>query len=85
MIEWRWGLSPLSVRDAAALNLAHALQLNQVRDTDAPQYVVPPFTSAGCTLLSAAAPRATEPTVASPPDREWDGFAALARGYGFDV
>jgi phospholipase C len=26
MIEWRWGLPPLSVRDAAAINLAEVLR-----------------------------------------------------------
>jgi phospholipase C len=47
MIEWRWGLPPLSVRDAAANNLAEALDFNLVRHS-APDYAVPSFSSAAC-------------------------------------
>jgi phospholipase C len=47
MIEWRWGLPALSVRDAAANNLAEALDFNLVRH-GVPDYVVPPFSSAAC-------------------------------------
>jgi phospholipase C len=47
MIEWRWGLPPLSARDAAANNLAEALDFSRVRH-DAPDYAVPFFSSAAC-------------------------------------
>ncbi len=47
MIEWRWDLPPLSVRDAAANNLADALDFKLHRHI-APDYVVPPFVSAAC-------------------------------------
>ncbi|HEY2289155.1 MAG TPA: alkaline phosphatase family protein [Thermoanaerobaculia bacterium] len=47
MIEWRWGLPPLSARDAAANNLAEALDFSRVRH-DAPDYAVPFFDSAEC-------------------------------------
>jgi phospholipase C len=47
MIEWRWSLPPLSVRDAAANNLAEALDFSLVRRT-APAYSVPSFTSVEC-------------------------------------
>jgi phospholipase C len=47
MIEWRWHLPPLSVRDAAANNLAEALDFKLARRS-APDYVVPPFVSAAC-------------------------------------
>jgi phospholipase C len=47
MIEWRWGLQPLSVRDAAANNLADALDFNLQRHT-VPDYDVPAFTSVEC-------------------------------------
>jgi phospholipase C len=40
LIEWRWGLDPLSVRDAAANNLATALDFSR-RDLAAKQIVVP--------------------------------------------
>ena len=41
MIEWRWNLRPLTVRDASARNLALALNFSNA-DLDAPQYAVPP-------------------------------------------
>ncbi|HEY3568722.1 MAG TPA: alkaline phosphatase family protein [Thermoanaerobaculia bacterium] len=47
MIEWRWGLPPLSARDAAANNLAEALDFSLVRH-DAPDYTVPYFESSEC-------------------------------------
>jgi phospholipase C len=47
MIEWRWGLPPLSARDAAANNLAEALDFSRVRH-DIPDYAVPSFDSAEC-------------------------------------
>jgi phospholipase C len=39
MIEWRWGLQPLTVRDATANNLALVLDFNLQRNP--PQYKVP--------------------------------------------
>jgi phospholipase C len=47
MIEWRWGLPPLSARDAAANNLAEALDFSRVRH-EVPDYTVPFFDSAEC-------------------------------------
>jgi phospholipase C len=47
MIEWRWSLPPLSVRDAAANNLAEALDFKLERRST-PSYAVPPFASAAC-------------------------------------
>jgi len=41
LIEWRWGLRPLAPRDAAARNLAHALDLASAPDTAAPAFRVP--------------------------------------------
>ena len=40
LIEWRWGLEPLSVRDARAKNLASALDFSR-RDLRAPRFAVP--------------------------------------------
>jgi phospholipase C len=40
MIEWRWNLAPLTVRDATANNLALALDFS-APDLTAPQYLVP--------------------------------------------
>ena len=41
MIEWRWGLPPLTPRDAHALNLARTLQFHRTPDLTAPQWEVP--------------------------------------------
>lgn len=56
MIEWRFGLNPLSVRDSTANNLADVLNLNQL-NLDAPQFNVPagPFGSP-CVGAQVAAP-----------------------------
>src|SRR6185295_917649 len=47
MIEWRFGLPALSARDAAANNLAEALDFGKTRH-DVPDYVVTDFTSQEC-------------------------------------
>jgi phospholipase C len=47
MIEWRWGLKPLTPRDKNARNLARVLDFANP-DTSSPAYDVPPFTSEGC-------------------------------------
>ena len=40
LVEWRWGLEPLSVRDAQANNIASALDFSK-RNLQAPRIVVP--------------------------------------------
>lgn len=47
MIEWRWGLPPLSVRDATANNLAEVLDF-ATPQLQAPAFPAPAFTSAPC-------------------------------------
>jgi phospholipase C len=44
LIEWRFGLPPLAVRDATAANLASALDFSR-RDTRAPAFSVPRVTT----------------------------------------
>jgi phospholipase C len=58
MIEWRWNLAPLSVRDRSAQNLARALDFD-APSTSAPQFAVPPGPfGAACTgtITGVAAP-----------------------------
>ncbi|HEU0033196.1 MAG TPA: alkaline phosphatase family protein [Kofleriaceae bacterium] len=50
MIEWRWGLAPLSVRDQYANNLASVLDFSTVNRV-APDYSVPDVASALCPIL----------------------------------
>ena len=47
LVEWRWGLAPLSTRDAAANNLATALDFSH-RRLSAPKLSVPRFVGAPC-------------------------------------
>jgi phospholipase C len=73
MIEWRWGLAPLTVRDAAANNLATALDFSRV-DLVAPPSSVPqgPF-GAPC------------PTANSGALQKWEGIWSLARQHEWPV
>jgi phospholipase C len=41
LIEWRWELAPLTVRDATANNLAHVLDFMSPKNLDAPRFPVP--------------------------------------------
>src|SRR5207249_3189860 len=47
LIEWRWDLEPLTVRDATAHNLASQLRFERA-DANAPAYSVPAITGAIC-------------------------------------
>jgi phospholipase C len=55
MIEWRWGLDPLTVLDATANNLALVLDFDRGKDLSAPRFDVPqgPFDQS-CIRESAA-------------------------------
>ena len=48
MIEWRWGLQPLTPRDAAARNLAEVLDFTRPPNLTAPRWTVPPAVSVPC-------------------------------------
>jgi phospholipase C len=82
MIEWRWGLPALTVRDAQAANIAESFDFS-APDTTAPAFTVPsgPFGSA-CSLDSlpagsaAAAGRARHIA-------EWQAIKQLAIKHGF--
>ncbi len=47
-IEWRWGLPPLTPRDAAAANIAQALDFTSAPTLTAPSFNVPQFIAAAC-------------------------------------
>jgi phospholipase C len=69
-IEWRWGLEPLTVRDATANNLADALDFSR-RNREAAQYAVPPGPFGAPCPSSELNP--------------WIIVRDLARGFGFQV
>ena len=48
MIEWRWGLKPLTPRDAAARNIAEALDFSRPANLHAPRWSVPAAVSVPC-------------------------------------
>ncbi|MGZ4707503.1 MAG: alkaline phosphatase family protein [Acidimicrobiales bacterium] len=88
LIEWRFGLPPLTPRDAAANNLAESLLFLREPNLEAPLWDVPTPTS-----LGTAAPSGTTTSLvgaasaASPPptehEAEWLALAALADQHGF--
>ena len=74
LIEWRWGLAPLTVRDAAANNLAYALDL-ETPTYFAPLYAVPGGPFAG------VCPQA----VTTNEESEWAALQTLAGSLGFPL
>ncbi len=70
MIEWRWNLLPLTIRDATASNLATLLDFSQT-NLEAPTFDVPagPF-GQPCPSVSSAS-------------NDWRGLRELAESYGF--
>ncbi|MFD2081590.1 phospholipase C [Actinopolymorpha cephalotaxi] len=71
MIEWRWSLPPLTERDAAANNLAEALDFTRPPDLTAPRWKVPTITGMACT----PGPYADY--------EDWKRLAGLARTLGW--
>jgi phospholipase C len=76
MIAWRWGLDPLTVRDAHATNLARVLDFSSP-DTASNTYTVAPFVPQPCPVTAAA-----ESGVES---REWKPLIEMARAQGLKV
>ncbi len=73
MIEWRWGLAPLTPRDRAARNLAEVLDFSRPPDLHAPRWTVPPAVSAPCGPDGFA------------DYEDWRSLAAKARSLGWRV
>ncbi|NKQ58537.1 alkaline phosphatase family protein [Amycolatopsis sp. K13G38] len=49
-VEWRWNLSPLTVRDAGARNLAEVLDFTNPPNLTAPQWPVPQVVGSPCAI-----------------------------------
>jgi phospholipase C len=73
MVEWRWGLAPLTARDAAARNLAEVLDFARPPDLTAPRWPVPPAASRPCPAGDYA------------DYEDWQALAALARRHGWPL
>ena len=78
MIEWRWGLPPLTVRDASANNLALALDFGKPNRA-APVYAIAPGP------YGAPCPEQGTPSAAAPDENEWIAVRALAQSYGWNI
>ncbi|HEV3359708.1 MAG TPA: alkaline phosphatase family protein [Pseudonocardiaceae bacterium] len=79
MIEWRYGLQPLTVRDAAANNIAEVLDFTRPPDLDAPRYDVPAVIPCACTATSTHAPDAIHH------GEDWPPLRDLADQVGFTL
>jgi phospholipase C len=77
MIEWRWGLKPLTDRDKNAHNLANVLDFT-LTDTTSPTYTVAPFDSDTGLCATAAQESGSE-------DREWAPLKKMALEQGWQV
>jgi phospholipase C len=84
MIEWRWELEPLSVRDATAHNLAHELNFRRP-DLTAPAYAVPSIIPAPCPAHPVAMPGATAPSGSNASRAHWHALGIVAREHGWGV
>jgi phospholipase C len=80
MIEWRWNLRPLTVRDATAQNLALALDFSAT-DLTAPQYAVPPGPFGSICNTTVVTPFASPQQT----NENWDGLRSVALQYGWPV
>ena len=74
MIEWRWGLEPLTVRDATANNLAEALQFA------APDFRVKPLKVPAGPFGTLCVPGQRDET-----DEEWLPLLRMAADFGWPV
>lgn len=76
MIEWRWGLPPLSNRDSSANNLASVLNVS-APNTTAPSYAVPPGPFGAPCPVGSSAPGAE--------NLEWAALRILAQSHGWPI
>jgi phospholipase C len=81
MIEWRFGLPALTARDAAANNLATALDFKNPPNVAAPAYVVPDAVGVPCPVGSLA----SSPSSALSGFESWYALRDLAAATGYSV
>jgi phospholipase C len=77
MIEARWRLRPLTVRDQTANNLADVLDFRRT-NLSVPRFVVPPGSFGGPCPVVAGVRRAGNPV-----RNTWDQLDAMAKDFGF--
>jgi phospholipase C len=74
LIEWRWNLAPLSVRDAKAANLGQALDFSAPK-TAAPRFTVPDVVGVPCPPV----------TLQGGEESEWNELATVARASSWSI
>ncbi|HEX4629075.1 MAG TPA: alkaline phosphatase family protein [Gemmatimonadales bacterium] len=84
LIEWRWGLEPLSIRDATAHNLAHELDFTQP-DLGAPTYTVPAITPTPCPAHPTAMASAVAADRLGLSRAHWADLGDVARRHGWGI
>jgi phospholipase C len=84
MIEWRWDLEPLSVRDATANNLASELDFTLVDPAPPPVYSVPDIVGAPCPVSPTDIVTLTAPR-RSAGRAHWAELGGLARRHGWSA
>jgi phospholipase C len=87
MVEERWGLAPLSARDASTNSLANVLDFTQ-EPRSAPQYPVPPIAAGDACpapTLAASASLSVPRVAAATSSRQaaWSGLREVASRNGF--
>jgi phospholipase C len=85
LIEWRWGLAPLSPRDTAATNLAKVLDFANPPDLTAPQWDVPDVDEDADLSALASADDARDRAQRREHQAEWERIGELAAEHGFAV
>jgi phospholipase C len=80
LIEWRWRLDPLTVRDSGAHNLATVLNFSEPNQ-QLPQYSVPagPFGTVCSSAVTGSLPGTDSE------ETEWTAIQTVARQYGFTI
>jgi phospholipase C len=87
LIEWRWNLEPLTIRDATANNLADELDFANPQ-LEAPAYTVPPIVSVACPMTTVASASVTSPLSLGERGKggeDWSAVRDLARRHGWSV
>jgi phospholipase C len=86
LIEWRWGLAPLTLRDASddVLNLAHALNFKEP-DNSVPDLPQPPAPLIAAPCLPNLGGGILSTGSTAQPSTEWQQLSTQAAALGFTV
>ena len=83
MIEWRWGLTPLTARDAQANNIARSLDFTSAPNLSVPSFSVPTGPFGEVCSLNSLAPGSTAAAIRAQHFAEYRTLRELAIKQGF--